>query len=90
MEEDVSKLNKAMVTYLIALEVAFIITLVMWFNPFDLSWSGEVIKILWVFALLIFLFSLQILRTNNVKRNRVIFIIDLINLLGITLFRFLI
>ena len=90
MEEDVSKLDKAMVTYLIALEVAFIITLVMWFNPFDLSWSVEVIKILWVFALLIFLFSLQILRTNNVKRNRVIFIIDLINLLGITLFRFLI
>lgn len=90
MEEDVSKLNKAMVTYLIAMDVAFIITLVMWFNPFDLSWSGAVMNFLWPFSLLIFLFSLQILRTNNMKRNRVIFIINLINLLGITLFRFLI
>lgn len=89
MEEDVSKLDKAMVIYLIALDVALIITLVMWFNPFDLSWGGEVIKYLWGFALLIFLFSLQIFK-DNMKRYRVIFIITLINLLGITVFRFLI
>lgn len=89
MEEDVSKLNKAMVTYLIAMDVALIITLVMWFNPFGVSWSGAVIKFLWSFSLLIFLFTLKIFK-DNMGRYKVMFIINLINMLGITLFRFLI
>lgn len=88
MEEDVSKLNKWMLQHLIISEVVLVITLVMWFNPFNVTWATGTIKFLWIFMLVDFIFPLRIFNTDR-KRYRLMLILILINLLAITLFRFL-